>query len=120
MPKQTIVLVGDKNKPDEGYLDYMESSWADILDEHPSATLEALADMCDQGAESTNAHDYVGTHRILAALLHHRLGREQATTIMREITEYGGLDGMSGVAGKDSAFKDFGIEDCWHDWKLPA
>jgi hypothetical protein len=37
---------------------------------------------------------------------------------MREIAEYGGLDSMSGVSTKSNAFADFGIKDCWEDWKL--
>ena|SRR5687767_2602305 len=81
-------------------------------------TLEQLADLCDGDAESSNNHSFVGAHRVLAALLHQQLGREQATRILFEIASHGGLDGMAGIGGKNDAFADFGIKDCWADWKL--
>jgi len=119
MPKRTIVLANDEGEGKEAqwfpvYADdwYTETKEGDI-------SLEALADLCDGEAESRNNHEYVGAHRILAALFHQKLGREQATSLMREIAEYGGLDGMTGAGGEDDAFADFGIKDCWRDWSLP-
>jgi hypothetical protein len=88
------------------------------LTSEQQTTLEQLADLCDQEAESENLHEYVGAHRILAALLHQQQGREQATRIMFAIAELGGLDGMNGVGGKSGAFADFGIQECWADWTL--
>ena len=88
------------------------------IDKHPVLSLEELADFSDGQAESRNNHAFTNTHRILAALLHKKLGRVLATEIMREIAEYGGLDGMSGVGGQSSAFADFGIEDGGDNWQL--
>lgn len=121
MPKRPIIRIIDEPEDDIWFLaysdeyDYIPESQRDL---HPVLTLEELADFCDQNAESANNHDYVGTHRILAAVLHRLLGREQATSILQEIAEYGGLDEMSGVGGKRDAFKEFGISDCWNDWSL--
>jgi len=116
MPKQTIVRVVEDSEP---YLAYKETTWETIVDEHPTPALEELADMCDQNAESRNNGDYIGVHRILAALLYRQLRREQATMLMKEIAEYGGLDRMNGVSGQDDAFADFGIENGTDDWQLP-
>lgn len=101
------------------HLDYEwsgSSRWDDI-DKNPALTLEEIADFSDTEAEARNSHEYCGTHRILAALLHRKLGREQATAIMREIAEYGGLDGMSGCGGEPDAFADFGIAE-HGNWRL--
>lgn len=101
-------------------LDYANSystRW-DNIDKNPVLSLEEIADFSDREAEGRNNGTYVGTHRILAALLHRKLGRVHATEIMREIAEYGGLDGMSGVGGEDDAFGDFGIKDDGEEWKL--
>lgn len=101
---------------DETYLAYRDQ----FTDGHEAtdATLEMLANFCDQGAENTNAHDFVGSHRLLAALLFRRLGRETATAIMREIAELGGLDGMNGICGADSAYEELGLTEPWKDWEL--
>lgn len=116
MPKQELW----KYIEDDGgrILGYEEEWLTSNVDKNPALTLEEIADFSDGQAESRNNHEYCGTHRILAALLHRKLGREQATKIMREIAEYGGLDGMSGCGGEADAFADFGIEDCWKDWEL--
>lgn len=82
------------------------------------ATLEELADLCDQCAENVNAHDFVGVHRLLAALLQRELGRDGAKVVMRHIAELGGLDGMNGICGQDNAFADLGVPEPWQDWKL--
>lgn len=85
------------------------------------ATLEELADLCDQNAASRNNHAFVGAHRMLAAILHQQVGRETAARLLRAVAEYGGLDYASGCgadAGED-AWGDFGLKDCWGDWKLP-
>ena len=79
----------------------------------PNATLEELADLCDQNAEDDNHHEFVGVHRFLAALLFKRFGRQYATAILTEIAEYGGLDSI----GKDS-LAEYGVLPCWNDWKL--
>lgn len=119
MPKKAIWrYLGDEF--DEPHLDYAwsgSSRWDDI-DKSPELTLEEIADFSDIEAESRNNHAFTGAHRILAALLHRKLGREKATEIMREIAEYGGLDGMSGCGGEPDAFADFGIKEYDEDWKL--
>src|SRR6266849_483667 len=105
MPKRTIVQVNDE---EEGEAPVWFASYADEWNhkemtegkdiiKQPVLTLEELADFCDQEAESRNNHAYVGTHRILAALLHQKIGRAEATALMQEIAEYGGLDGMRGA-----------------------
>lgn len=116
MPK--LALWKYKDEDGDETIGYEEEWLTEDADQNPSFTLEELADFSDQQAESRNNHAYVGTHRILAAVLHRMLGRKQATAIMREITEWGGLDGMSGCGGEEDAFTDFGIADCWKDWKL--
>lgn len=119
MPRQEIWRFTDEDDG-EVTLDYAKSHitrW-DNVDKSPTLTLEEIADFSDMEAEGRNNHSYTGTHRILAALLHKKLGREQATEAMREIAEYGGLDGMSGIGGEPSAFADFGIKDDGEDWKL--
>jgi hypothetical protein len=108
---------------EDGYIQLVhrgEAQWCGpVVDESPTATLEELADFCDQLAESGNAHDFVGTHRLLAVLLHRYAGREKATAILREVAERHGLHGMSGVLGAEDSFSDFGIQGCWHEWSLP-
>ncbi len=85
-------------------------------------TLESLADLCDQQAESCNAHDFVMSHRALAALLFQEVGRKAATKIMMRISRYEGLPGMTGVCGMGDdklASSELGVRtDGWHDWKL--
>lgn len=83
--------------------------------------LERDADYCDTQAESRNDHDYVGAHRILAALLYKEVGREAATRIMAKIRRRGGLDGMVlNYDGKFDAYKKLGITEPWQDWALPV
>ena len=88
------------------------------ITEGPSMTLEMLADFCDQKAESCNAHEYVGAHRALAALLYRECQRVKATEIMRMIAERGGLNGMNGVFREKDSFSEFGIKGPWNDWNL--
>lgn len=120
MPKKAIWKVLEDH---EWSLDYA-STWRvekfpdEYVDKSPALTLEEIADFSDIQAESRNNHAFIGAHRILAALLHRKLSREQATALMREIAEYGGLDGMSGCGGEPDAFADFGIKEYDEDWKL--
>lgn len=85
-------------------------------------TLEALADICDLQAENVNAHDFVMSHRALAALLYQELGRAAATSMMLKIAGFEGLPGMTGVCGMgdaEKAQKILGVRlDGWHKWKL--
>lgn len=80
------------------------------------STLEELVGLCDQSAESCNAHDFCGTHRLLGSLLFKRYGRESATETMLAIALYGGLHGMSGVCSDGDAYKDLGVGKAGHDW----
>lgn len=119
MTRVKLVMVRD----DEGYeyLDYAPGDWS-VVNESPPATLENLAELCDLHAESRNNYDFIGVHRILAAILFAQIGREQATIIMREIAELGGLDGASGKYWHPggSAFDEFGIKPPWDEWSLPG
>ena len=105
------------------WLDY-KSEYDKCSNENPIIKLEAIADMCDQNAESRNNHDFVGVHRILSALLFKRLGRKQATDIMIEVAEFGGLDAMCGrgtdeLTDSQNAFNELGIKRPFHQWALP-
>ena len=117
MRKQKIIRLGTDG---DNYLGYMEEEiYEPIMDEDPILTLEELADLCDQEAESRNNHNYVGLHKLVATLLFKQLGREKATKIMQEIAEYKGLDGMKGLVYQTpSAFSDFGLKDDWTEWEL--
>ena len=122
MAKQKIILVSFEDDDGQLYnwLDY-EPSDGKAADENPMPTIEEIADFLDGNAEGRNNHDFVGTHRLLSAMLFRRLGREVATEIMFEIAEYGGLDGASGLwHNGTAAFEDFGIADCWNEWSLDS
>lgn len=118
MPKKEVVIVHNSEESDF-YLDYKDEIILQEGDEiGDSIPLKALADFCDQYAESRNNHEFCGTHRLLAIILFKQVGKDKATSIMKEIAEYGGLDGMSGIQHA-SAFGDLGIKSCWSDWDLP-
>lgn len=108
-----------------GYAEQIYNKTA-ITDHSPVLGLKELADFCDGNAESRNNHEFVGTHRLLAAFLNRHVGTVKATALMMDIAMRGGLDGMSGLywfnsGGQDtSAFADFGIVDCWKNYELPA
>jgi hypothetical protein len=53
----------------------------------PEPTLEQLANYCDEQAAVCRHLDVVGAHRVLAALLARRIGRAQATRILRDVAE---------------------------------
>ena len=86
------------------------------------ATLEELVGMCDQDAESCNAHDFCGSHRLLGAVLHKHLGRAKATEIMLDIAKYGGQHGMGGICRDGDAYEDLKVGKNGFDWhgKYPA
>jgi len=107
MAKRQIVKMSDE---DGGtWIDYF-SEYETVVDDNPVLTIVELADMCDQNAESRNNHRFVGVHRMLAVILNDAVGRDDATVIMREIAEYGGLDGMK--------FDDFGMEPSFAKWEI--
>lgn len=120
MSKREIVriLSYDEEPGETGYLGYHDPShvWETTAS---SSTLEEYADLCDREAVARNNHKYNGVHRILAALLYQRVGRAVATGIMREIAEYGGMDGMNGVGRAEGAFADLGVPE-YGDWRLPS
>lgn len=107
MPKRQIVRMSGE----DGLtcVDYF-SEYETTVDENPILTVEELADMCDQNAESRNHHGFVGVHHMLAVILNDVAGRDEATVIMRDIAEYGGLDGIK--------FGDFGMEQSFAKWEL--
>lgn len=113
MKRKTLIWLTEDG---ETYLGYRDRYNKGV--EAADATLEQLADMCDLEAESANAHDFVGSHRLLAALLYRHVGRERATAILREVAELGGLDGMNGVCTDGDAFKELGIAGPWKEWRL--
>ncbi len=86
MPKQKLIYVKEKDfEPGtstwDGWGIWYEGERGggdDEVNENPTLTLEEVADFCDQNAEARNNHAYVGTHRILAAVLHRKVGRDQA------------------------------------------
>jgi hypothetical protein len=117
MARRTIVwhqAIGE----DRPWLNYRDPGWK--IDGPPAhdATLEQLADLCDNQAEQINAHDYVGTHRLLAAVLYRHVGRETATAILRDIAELGGLHAMNGVCGEPDAYGELGVPEPWKEWDL--
>lgn len=116
MPKRHIVRMAESDG--STWVDYF-SEYETIVDENPILGIEELADMCDQNAESRNNHGAVGMHRILAALLYDMVGQYYTNVVMREIAEYGGMDGMNGNGGEQDAFADFGIKQPFHEWELP-
>lgn len=116
MTLKTIIWIKEEGDDDRS-LAYRDR-WNPSGDDAADATIEDLADFCDLGAESANAHDFVGAHRLLAALLHKHCGREKATAVMREIAELGGLDEMNGVCEKPTGFEALGVAEPWKGWKL--
>lgn len=75
-------------------------------------TLESMAVMLDLDAENCNAHDFVGVHTKLAALLFQDVGRKQATATFRRIVNYRGLHGMEGICGvgtPEACRKELGV-----------
>ncbi len=76
-------------------------------------SLEEMAALLDQDAENVNAHDFVGCHVKLAALLFQDYGRQAATRTFRRLVNYRGLHGMEGVCGRGDP------EAVRRDLKLP-
>lgn len=80
------------------------------------ASLEELVGLCDQDAESINAHDFCGSHRLLGAVLYRHLGRKRATEIMLDIAERRGLHGMGGICGTHDSYDDLRVGENGRDW----
>jgi len=78
------LLDNDKRKQNEDVRD-------SAVEEGPTVSLEEIANLLDQDAENWNLHDFVGTHRCLAKLLHQQLGRDRATAVLKNVAEHGGL-----------------------------
>ena len=127
--KREIVRVDYHDGSDEGLLAYADEVKDDprttvMVGNVAPPTLEELADFCDQKAESMNAHEFVGTHRMLAAVLYRKLSRWMATEIIKEIAEQGGLPGMIGMYGAPAilswpeTYESYGITEPPLDWKL--
>ena len=85
-------------------------------------TIEQLADMFDSHAENINAHDFVTTHRALAALLYKNFGRKKATEILMLLIDFEGLHGLTGVCGRtnpDEHEKKLCVPlNNWKNWNL--
>src|SRR5579864_7274182 len=122
----------DKNECDHAetgeaipFLRYAHDGWPtpkeepgpDVVSRNPTdATLEELVRLCDQMAENRNAHDFVGVHRLLGAVLFRQYGRMAATRTMMEIASLGGLDRMNGVACDEDAYAELGVGESGRDW----
>jgi hypothetical protein len=74
-----------------------EANWRVANDS--DITLERIVDLLDLDAEGNNIHDFVTTHRALAALLMQLVGRKEATKIFVALVDFGGLHGLTGVGG---------------------
>lgn len=87
------------------------------LAEENDVTLENVVDLLDQHAESINAHDFVTTHRALAALMVKEIGREAATKVFLRLVSFEGLHGLTGVCGRtdvEEHEKELGVRlNCW-------
>ena len=110
MPRDHLVWLTDATDPQAGRWLGVEGWNGDDLspDQEPPPTLEEYANYADENAEQDNYHALVGAHRVLAVLLCRTVGREQATAVMREIAEWGGLARVKPA--------DVGVGDCWKDW----
>ena len=104
-------------------------NWAGttIRDPRPEElTTERLADMMDLAAESHNAHDFVFTHRALAAVVASEFGSSVANHLMLLLTKFQGVPGITGVVGmgpfedaESEFFNRYGVRiDGWHDWTI--
>jgi hypothetical protein len=114
MARQKIVAVREGDAT--GFAYESEGIYYDeVIDGVP--TLKDLANLCDQNAESINAHDFVGVHRLLSTLLAARVA-DDAYGIMKQIAELGGLHGMNGVCGGENAYSELGVSPPWRDWTL--
>jgi hypothetical protein len=109
--RRTLVWVlNDPDDPAQGAHLYDTDEYDTRAPVQPEPTLEQYANYADECSEQRNAHNFVGAHRVLAALLHAEAGRAGATRVLRTIAEYGGLDQMSPV--------DVGLPDNWKPWAL--
>lgn len=98
------------------HITYEKPPKAELVSNGDDATLEELAELCDQDAENWNAHDFCGSHRLLASLLHRHCGRGKATEIMLDVAKYGGQHGMAGICRSGNAYADLKVGKCGHDW----
>lgn len=108
---------------DDRYLAYRCENSNTGTSEAVGLTLEQLADFCDVNSERANAKGFVGLHRILAAMLFKRMGRDVATPLMEEIARYGGLDVMGGSCSgpsKTTTFRGLGRTGCSVEWSQDA
>lgn len=98
------------------YITYENPGPGETLGKGDDATLEELVELCDGDAESCNAHEFCGSHRLLGAILYRHLGRAKATEIMLDIARYGGQHGMGGVCRDGDAYADLQVGENGFDW----
>lgn len=98
------------------YLTYYDGAIKILSTDGKDASLEELVGLCDQDAESCNAHDFCGAHRLLGAVLYRHYGRQSATETMLEIAKFGGLHGMAGICRKGDAYKELQVGKAGYDW----
>lgn len=110
-----ILYYGD-DIPYWDYLGYADDSDQIVDRDESHATLEDLVRICDRKAESVNAHDFCGVHRLLGAVLYQQYGREQATKTMLRIAKLGGLHGMNGVCCDTDAYSLLNVGENGHHW----
>lgn len=113
--KKELYMVKEGEEP--AYLEMVSASDLNFYDARKpnpaELTIEAVSDALDRDAESSNAHDFVGSHKALAALMFKNLGRAQATKVVIELANFRGLHGLTGVAGcgdEDANRKAIGAE----------
>ncbi len=80
------------------------------------ATLEEIVYFLDRDAEDCNAHDFIGVHRLLCAVLVNRIGKAHAKTIIVDIAQHGGLHSMNGVCGRRDSYKELGVGPARRYW----
>lgn len=80
------------------------------------ASLEEIVELMDRDAEDCNAHDFVGVHRLLVAVLlkdfqpttdpEYSWKRDLVKHLMVKIAFRGGLHSMNGVCGRKDSIKE--------------
>lgn len=78
------------------YLTY-DTTYTKPIERRVKPTLAEAVELCDHDAENRNAHDFCGVHKKLAKLIERVAGIDVADTVMREIADYGGLQGMNDI-----------------------
>jgi hypothetical protein len=119
MATQKLVRVKDDEGDEYIKHEHKVTQWDGEIIQRDGFDLEDIAFFCDHEAEGRNNHKFVGVHELLAGLLLKRLGREVATSIMLDIAEHGGLDGLVNMAScwDNDARDEFGWSEVTGTWE---